>query len=83
MDKQSSSLSEEQSKAKIESLLSKVSDLESVIKFQMTKEQEMFEKVSELQRTKSLENVNTEYIKNIYVNYLKYKAMRNDKEAKT
>ena len=83
LEKRSSSFNEEQIKEKFDSFKLKISDLENVIKIHMIKEQEMTEKVSELQRNKSLESVNIEYIKNIYVNYLKYKAMKNDKEAKT
>ena len=83
LEKRSHSSYEENYKEKIEALKSKISDLENVIKFQMTREQDMVDKVNDLQRCKTRESVNIEYIKNIYVSYLEYKAMKNDKEAKT
>ena len=49
----------------------------------MTREQEMIDKVNDLQRCKTRESVNVEYVKNVYVSYLEYKAMKNDKESKT
>lgn len=79
----SPSVVDEETQDKIKSLQTKISELENLLKLNVMKEQEMSNKVSDLQRSKSLESVNTEYIKNIYVNYLKYKAMKNDKEAKT
>lgn len=82
-EKISPSVNDEEAQEKIKSLQNKISELENTIKLYIIKELEMSSKVNDLQKSKSLESVNTEYIKNIYVNYLKYKAMKNDKEAKT
>ena len=82
-EKISPSVNDEEAQEKIKLLQNKISELENTIKLYIIKELEMSSKVNDLQKSKSLESVNTEYIKNIYVNYLKYKAMKNDKEAKT
>jgi len=40
-------------------------------------------KLSSLCTGENYEGISIEYVKNIYVSYLEYKAMKNDKEAKT
>ena len=74
---------EEQYKERIGKLKNKINDLEDLIKYHMAREQDMVDKVNDLQRSKTREGVSVEYIKNVYVSYLEYKAMKNDKEAKT
>jgi hypothetical protein len=64
-------------------LKEKIVDLENIIKYHMSREQDMVDKVNDLQRCKTRESVNIEYVKNVFVSYLEYKAMKNDKEAKT
>jgi hypothetical protein len=74
---------EEQFKSKIGGLNTKISDLENLVKYHMTREQDMIDKLNDLQRCKTRESVNIEYVKNVFVSYIEYKAMKNDKEAKT
>ena len=83
LDKAISYQLEEQYKEKITSLNTKITDLENLVKYHMTREQDMIDKVNDLQRCKTRESVNVEYVKNVFVSYLEYKAMKNDKEAKT
>lgn len=83
VDRKISYTIEEQHKEKVLAMEEKISDLEKLIKYHMTREQDMVDKVNDLQRCKTREGVNIEYIKNVYVSYLEYKAMKNDNESKT
>lgn len=83
LDKATSYQIEEQYKEKIATMKTKITDLENLVKYHMTREEDMIEKVNDLKRSKTRESVNIEYVKNVFVSYLEYKAMKNDKESKT